>query len=168
MFNFRSGAFIKLHRIDEWIPKIHATIVGNSKRVKLNMKHDPACALNIKSEIKQEPMMLKHDPNCAKNMKFEVKQEPMMLKHDPECDLLKTHDFHLKPDDDTPRSSCHQEEMIKTEPDDREENSGIEKETVNSGKEIHKPTMFKRLLQTCGPYNITRNIYNTWCILLVN
>ena len=149
MFNFRPQAFIKLHRIDDWIPKIHSTIVGNSERLKLNMKHDPACALNIKSEIKQEPMMLKHDPECAINIKSEIKQEPMMLNHDPTCDLLKMHDFHLKPDDDASRNSSHQEKIINNEPDDcddREENSGIEKETVNSGKEFHKPTMFKRLL----------------------
>ena len=130
-------------------PECALNIKSEIKQEPMKSKHEPTCALNIKSEIKQEPKNMKHDPACALNIKSEIKQEPMKLKHDPECDLFKMHDFHLKRDDDAPRNIFHQEKMINIEPDDcddREENSGIEKETVNSGKKMNKPTMFKRLL----------------------
>ena len=60
---------------------------------------------------------MKHEPICAVNIKTEIKEEQIMLKHDPECDLLKMHNFSLKPDADVLGNSSHQETIIKTEPD---------------------------------------------------
>ena len=95
---------------------------------KINIKHEPGCALHIKSE-----MRIKEEPGCPVHTKSDVKikKEPgckneKPMKHDPGYtpahDLSVVHDPGYTPahdlSDDGDGDIDDPEKIIKTEPDD--------------------------------------------------
>ena len=95
---------------------------------KINIKHEPSCALHIKSEMK-----IKKEPGCPLHTKSEVKikkdpgcENEKPMKHDhgytPAHDLSAVHDSGYTPADDLSDDGDVDvdlpEKIIKTEPDD--------------------------------------------------
>ena len=86
---------------------------------KINIKHEPRCALHIKSELNEKPMKIKHEPGCT-------------AVHD----LSDVNDLMtVKADDDGDRNLYHSENIIKTELDDPDGRSDGKR---NSKKRVTK------------------------------
>ena len=78
MYYFRPEAYVKLYRIDKCIPEM-SSLKEEEAKWKINMKHEPGCALHIKSETiittekvtKNEPDDLddKTNENCKSKEK---------------------------------------------------------------------------------------------------
>ena len=92
MFYFSLQAYVKLHRIDQCIPGM-SSLKEEDAKGKINTKHEPGCALHIKSEMKisQEPgcplhtkseMKISKEPGCPLHTKSEVK-----ISKEPGCEI---------------------------------------------------------------------------------
>ena len=141
MFCFRPESYVKLHRIEHCIPEI-SSLKEEDAKWKINIKHEPACALNINSEmkIKKEPgsgneKPLKHYPGYTPTHDLSVvKHDPgytpphdlSVVKHDP--GYTPAHDLSVEKHDPvyTPAHDLSDdgdgdvdlpEKIIKTEPD---------------------------------------------------
>ena len=59
LFCFRPESYVKLHRIEQCIPEM-TSLKEEDAKWKINIKHESACALHIKSErkIKKDPGVL--------------------------------------------------------------------------------------------------------------
>ena len=119
---------MKLHRIEQCIPEM-SSLKKEDAKWKINIKHEPGCALHIKSEIKikKEPgcpvhtksdVKIKKEPGCPVHTKSDVKmkKEPgckneKPMKHDP--GYTPAHDLS----DDGDGDIDDPEKIIKTEPD---------------------------------------------------
>ena len=99
---------------------------------KINIKHEPRCALHIKSEMNEKP--IKHDPGYA------IAHDLSGVHHDPgytpAYDPSVTHDWTAKADDDG--NVYHSKKIIKTEPMDRDDRTDdkhkSEAKVVKSGE----------------------------------
>ena len=76
MFYFSLQAYVKLHRIDQCIPGM-TSLKEEDAKGKINTKHEPGCALHIKSEMK-----ISKEPGCPLHTKSEVK-----ISKEPGCEI---------------------------------------------------------------------------------
>ena len=111
MFCFRPESYVKLHRIEQCIPEM-SSLKEEDAKWKINIKHEPACALHTKPDVKmkKEPgsrneKPLKHDPGYTPTHDLSV------VKHDP--GYTPAHDLSDDGDGDVDVS----EKIIRTEPD---------------------------------------------------
>ena len=81
LFCFRPESYVRLHRIDQCIPEM-TSLKEEDAKWKINIKHEPGCALHIKSHVK-----IKKEPGC---------ENAKPLKHypgyTPQYDLSAVHD----------------------------------------------------------------------------
>ena len=154
LFCFRPESYVKLHRIEQCIPEM-TSLKEEDAKWKLNIKHEPACALHIKFEMK-----LKKEPGCPVHTKSDVKikKEPgcpvhtksnVKLKKEPGCEKEKpmTHDPGYTPahdlSDDGDGDVDQPEKIIRTEHDDSDgktddpEKCESEEKIVKKGEKIY-------------------------------
>ena len=119
-----------MHRIDQCIPEMDSVKDEDSKW-KINIKHQPKCALHKKCEMNEKPM--KHDPGYTP-----AQHDPSDVQHDPgytvaQHDLSDVHDWTVKADGD--RNVDHPKKIIKTRmtDDDDDADDKTDEECTNQG-----------------------------------
>ena len=135
-----------MHRIDQCIPEMDSVKDEDSKW-KINIKHQPKCALHKKCEMNEKPM--KHDPGYTPTQHdlSDVQHDPGYtptqhdlsdVQHDPgytvaQHDLSDVHDWTVKADGD--RNVDHPKKIIKTRmsDDDDDADDKTDEECTNQG-----------------------------------
>ena len=88
MFCFRPESYVKLHRIEQCIPEM-SSLKEEDAKWKINIKHEPACALHTKPDVKmkKEPgsrneKPLKHDPGYTPTHDLSVVTSVLCMTQD--------------------------------------------------------------------------------------